>query len=214
MRRPMLEDLLAGPLTDARPADLLDTDDIERLRIPGGLADALVLDGVTVRECLFDGPAGEQLSLRAARLQQVRVAEPQLVAIGGANAQFGDVELVGGRIASLDLHGARLTSVALVGVRLGYVNLRGATLADVVVENCTIDSLDLPAASATRVSFTGTTVKDLDLQGARLADVDLRGLEIGSIGGVEALRGSLISRQQLELLAPTLARALGITVAD
>ena len=209
----MLEGLLTvGELGVAVAADLLDIDDVERLRVPGDLIDGVLLDGLTLRECLLDQPIGEELSVRSARMLQVRIDRPQIVALMGANAQLSDAELAGGRMASLDLHGARLMSVALIGVRIGYVNLRGATLCDVVVEDCTIDTLDMPEATASRVRFDGSTVKDFDLRGARLSDVDLRGLQIGSISGVEALRGSWISPLQLELLAPALARAMGIAV--
>jgi uncharacterized protein YjbI with pentapeptide repeats len=50
--------------------------------------------------------------------------------------------------------------------------------------------------------------------GASLEEVDLSGASLGSIVGVESLRGAIMSDTQLADLAPVLAAQLGITVRD
>ena len=49
---------------------------------------------------------------------------------------------------------------------------------------------------------------------ARLTDVDVRGARIDVVEGLSGLRGTWLTSEQLTLLAPSLAAALGITVTD
>ncbi len=99
-----------------------------------------------------------------------------------------------------------------VGCKLSYVNLRGAELVDVAFTDCTIEELDLVNARLLRVSLPGTRVEHLNVRHSELRDVDLRGARLSAIDGVMELRGAVISAEQLTLLAPLLADALGMTV--
>lgn len=216
-RPPSLEDLDSRRLTPVDVAALADLDDAEGLIVRGsggGPPRRLDWDGLVLQECALDSLAASEVHLESARLRQCRLVEPDVVTIAGASSMWDDVEVRGGRVASLDLHAARLTSLVFSGLRLGYVNLRGCTASDVVFDGCTIDTLDLPGAVAQRVRFVATRADEVELRQARLSDVDLRGLDVGTLGGIEALHGTTISSVQLQMLAPAIARSLGITVDD
>ena len=78
----------------------------------------------------------------------------------------------------------------------------------------TIDEIDLMDASARRGAFDATRVATRNAPGARFADVDLRGAELGSVVGIDGLRGATISALQLQLMAPALAELAGLVVED
>jgi uncharacterized protein YjbI with pentapeptide repeats len=99
------------------------------------------------------------------------------------------------------------------GVKLDFLNLRGATLQDVVFEDCLLGEVDVADASLTDVDFTGR-VDSLSVRNATLARVDLSGATLQTLSGLDHLRGAIISAAQLLDLAPLLADHLGIAVRD
>jgi hypothetical protein len=67
------------------------------------------------------------------------------------------------------------------------------------------------------IPFEGDLQPDEDYERftrAACTEVDLRGATLGITAGWESLRGVTIDSDQLVMLAPFLARHLGITVAD
>lgn len=93
-----------------------------------------------------------------------------------------------------------------------YLNLRGATLADVLFEDCVIETLDLQGARAERLAIDGGAVAELLLSESTLVDVDLRATTLGSVISATALAGATIGLAQALDLAPALAAGLGIDV--
>jgi uncharacterized protein YjbI with pentapeptide repeats len=121
---------------------------------------------------------------------------------------------VSGRIGSLEAYETDWRSVHFIGCKLSFVNLRGAELLDVAFTDCVIEELDLLDTRARRVRIADSRLGHLSLRDGALQDVDLRGARIDSIDGVRHLRGATIDRDQLTLMAPLLADALGIRVED
>ncbi len=77
----------------------------------------------------------------------------------------------------------------------------------------------------TGAEFGGAQLEDLGFAGCDLAGtdvahvrcaglVDLRGSRLDGLRGIASLKGATIGREQLIGLAPTLAVALGLKVAD
>ena len=134
-----------------------------------------------------------------------------LPVVHATRSQWRDVT-VSGRLGSVEAYDGQWRSVHLVGCKISYLNLRGAELVDVAFTDCTIEELDLVNARVRRVALTGTRVEHLNVQHSQLHDLDLRGAQLSAIDGIMDLRGAVIGPEQLTLLAPLLADALGLTV--
>lgn len=194
------------------PRGLQTHTNLELVDISGDLT-GTDLAGIGLSESLLHDVTARALRLRSASLVETRLTRIDAPVLGAASLSLRDVVIEDSRVGSAELHDSTWQSVQVSGCRLGYLNLRGARLTDVRFRDCIIDELDLSSATATRLSFEGTTVRTLTLDGARLADVDLRTLDPGRIDGITGLRGASLRPEQLALLAPALAQALGIHVA-
>jgi uncharacterized protein YjbI with pentapeptide repeats len=191
-------ELAAGAdLESVRYADL----DLPRLDLPDALVESAQLVGVTA----------EVTDLTGARLSEVELERVLLPVVHATRSQWRDVK-VSGRLGSIEAYDAQWRSVHFVGCKLSYVNLRGAELVDVAFTDCTIEELDLVNARLRRVALPRTRVEHLNVQHSELRDVDLRGAQLSAIDGIMDLRGAVVSPEQLTLLAPLLADALGMTV--
>ena len=60
----------------------------------------------------------------------------------------------------------------------------------------------------------GTRIGRLDVAKATLQHTDLRGCTFDEVAGVGSLRGAVVDRDQLALLAPLLASEIGLAVID
>ena len=96
--------------------------------------------------------------------------------------------------------------------RSNLLDLRGATLVNVVFEDCVIDELDLSGAEVRTMRLPGTTIGTLTVEEARLDGLDLTGGRIAR-ARVGSLRGATVTPAQLLDLAPLLAAHLGIEVS-
>lgn len=209
---PQISPVRLGHLEPGSEADLRSGDDVEALLLEDVAVDHLDLTGVTIRESHLVGLAAGEAELRSARFLETRLERVNIPVLRGSRGSWHDVVVDGGRIGAAELYDCSWQSVHLIGCKLGYVNLRGAKLRDVLFTDCTIEELDVAQATATRVAFAGTTIGRLDVRDATLTNVDLRGAELGGVDGIASLRGATIDSYQLTLLAPLLAKDLGLKV--
>lgn len=95
------------------------------------------------------------------------------------------------------------------------MNLRGGRITDVVFADCALEEVDFGGATLTRVRFPGSTLRDVRLDDATMDRVDLReAADLHLRLGPTSLAGLVVDSAQLVALAPTFARALGVTVTD
>jgi uncharacterized protein YjbI with pentapeptide repeats len=165
-----------------------------------------LLDCALVR-CRADG-----LQLRRARFAEALVADLQATTIDLAESVWRDSLVTGGRIGAAVASNAKLMRVRFRGVKLDFLNLRGATLQDVVFQDCLLGEVDATDARLTDVDFSGSRVDILGVRNATLARVDLSRAALQTLSGLEHLRGAIVSAAQLTDLAPLLADHLGIVV--
>ena len=198
--RARLDDVTAGRRADLFQARLIGLDGDVDLSFAG-------LEEVRI-------PAAElgSLSLRGATLVDVDIESLRAVEVVARDASFRRVRIVGGRIGTLDLAGARIAELELRDVRIDYARFASAELEDVIVADCVIRALDLPQARLSRVAFDGSRADEVDPRGMRASDLDLRGLDALSIMDPLALRGATLTEEQVRLLAPAFAAAVGIDV--
>ncbi|MEA5454837.1 pentapeptide repeat-containing protein [Sinomonas sp. JGH33] len=212
--RPRLSELRLDRLEAGFAGDVEAGARIEGLAFDGAdLADR-GLAGITFVECLLRDVSLHNADLTGASFVETRMERLSAPVLSAQRSRFRDAEIEGSRIGSAELYDGAWDGTLVRGCKLGFVNLRGAKLADVLFEDCVIEELDLGRANAARVAFDGCTIDSLDVTGAELAHVDLRGSRIGRIGGIEGLRGAIVSPFQAAELAEALAEHLGIAVQD
>ncbi|GAA5154608.1 pentapeptide repeat-containing protein [Nocardioides marinquilinus] len=210
---PAVDEPVLGDLADGDPAELTRDADLYAVRYAGHERpdDDVELASARLDTVAVEALRAETLDLRGARLGDVVLGRLDVTTLRAARGRWRGVR-VSGRLGVLEAYESELQSVRLVGCRLGYVNLRSAELTDVVLTDCVVDELDLGSAVLRRVALERTRVAGLDVQHAELHDVDLRGAELSTVAGLEGLRGATVSEQQLTLLAPLLAAAIGLHV--
>lgn len=165
-------------------------------------------------DCCLTRCRAEGLLLRRARFVETLVVDLKAVTVDLTESVWRDSMLTGGRLGVAAAPGAQLTRVRFRGAKVDFLNLRGATLQDVVFEDCTLGEIDATEASLTDVDFPGSRVDVLGVRGATLARVDLSGATLQTLSGLDHLRGAIVSAAQLIDLAPLLADHLGIVVRD
>lgn len=159
------------------------------------------------------GAAAGHVDITGATFVDVAVDQLRAMALVARDGSWRNVELTGGRIATLDGLRARWDSVVMRGAHIDYLSLPSAELRDVLFVDCTFGSIDLPEARLTRVAFEGCRVDEVDTRGLRGDDLDLRGLEALAFTDVRALTGAWLQPRQAELHAAALAQALGIRIS-
>jgi uncharacterized protein YjbI with pentapeptide repeats len=198
---------------DALPDGALRTGDVlEAVRAGSGLQVPDAVYDVVITESVLEG-----VDLRGRRLAGLRCMD----------VRFESCDLAGAV-----LEGASLTRVAFVRCRMTGTVLSGAELQDVQITGGTADLLALRMATANGFAITDTSLREADFYEATLeasrisgcdltsADVtrvtvpelDLRGSRLEALIGPSALRGAVISEDQLFGLAGALAAEAGITV--
>lgn len=159
------------------------------------------------------------VDLRESRLRGVRLVD---VKASSLEASSGDwrgshlrrVLLSGCRLTGLVLSEAKLEDVTFRGCKLDYANLRFAELTRVTFEDCVLVDTDCQGMRCEESRFTGCRMHGTDFSKAELDGADLRGSDLRLTGGVEALRGAVVSTSQVIDLAIPLAAAAGISVRD
>jgi uncharacterized protein YjbI with pentapeptide repeats len=114
----------------------------------------------------------------------------------------------------MDLSQSQLRDVTFADCKLDDTNLRLAKLISVRFGDSVLVTADFGAAQLEQVAFADCDLRAADLSNARCAQVDLRTARLDGLKGIGSLRGATIGVDQLVGLAPGLAHALGLTVAD
>jgi uncharacterized protein YjbI with pentapeptide repeats len=204
----VLRGLATGDPGDLRAGEQRDGERFEHVRLDAADLEDLVLDGCEVT----DGQ-GDEVRLDRSRLLESVLDRIAVTSWSAKGSTWRDVRLTGSRIGAAEWYDGEWRGVELIGCRIGYCNLAGSRLQDVRFTDCVVDELDLRAAEARRVAFDGCRIGTLSVADARLEHVDLTGVELAGVDRADGLRGAVLDEEQLVLLAPLLADALGIRVA-
>jgi len=137
-------------------------------------------------------------------------------------------------LSNRELRGERLHRCVFTRCRMTGFQVPEGTLSDVRFTDCRVDLAAMRFASLERVAFEGCVLRELDLTEARLADVrfegcdlrlaefggaraarlELRGCEVEGLGGVDGLRGALVTWPDAVGLLGPLVAAAGLVVLD
>ncbi len=179
----------------------------EELDLGGRTAVAVSFRECRFVRCGFDGAGLVRSSWSTCLLQDVHA-----VTVDVADSTWREVIVDGARIGAFSGPGARLTHVRIRGGKIDYLGLAGGRARDVVIEDCVIGELDLGDAEVRNLAIRGGAVERLDVNSARLTGLDLRRTRLGTVLGIDGLRGAVVAPDQLLELAPMLAVHLGIRI--
>jgi len=159
------------------------------------------------------------VNLAETRLSGVRLVDVSGSSLEGSNADWRGAHMrrvlfSGCRFTGLILSEAKFEEVTFRDCKLDYVNFRFAELNRVSFEDCVLTEADFQGARCEFSSFYSCRMEATDFSKAELEGVDLRGSELRLAGGVEALKGTVVSTSQVIDLAIPLAQAAGISVLD
>lgn len=118
------------------------------------------------------------------------------------------------RLTGFQVPEGTLTDVRFTQCRVDLAALRFASLERVVFEDCVLRELDLTEARLQDVLFAGCDLHAAEFGGARASRLELRGCEVEGLGGVDGLRGALMTwPDAMDLLGPLVAAA-GLILLD
>lgn len=118
------------------------------------------------------------------------------------------------RMTGFQVPEGTLTDVRFTDCRIDLAGLRFASLERVVFEGCVLRELDLTEARLQDVRFDGCDLRLAEFGGARASRLELRGCEVEGLGGVDGLRGALVTwADAVGLLGPLVEHA-GLVVLD
>jgi uncharacterized protein YjbI with pentapeptide repeats len=105
-----------------------------------------------------------------------------------------------------------LRSVAFTDCALDDANLRHGTIESVAFTASSLVDSDFSDAKLTDVTFDRGNLRHAQFSHAKCERVDLRGARLEELRGAAALSGATIAPEQLVVLAPALAVAVGLVV--
>ncbi len=201
---PELASFVAGRLEAGGDYEGLAFDDVDL----GGQAAV----GAFFRECRFTRCGMDAAGLARTSWSTCLLDGAHGVTVDLADSTWREVIVRDARIGALSGPGASLTHVRIRGGKIDYLGLAGSRLRDVAIEDCVVGELDLGGAEVRNLAIRGGAVERLDVNGARLTGLDLRRTRLGTVSGVDGLRGAVFAPDQLLELAPLLAAHLGIRI--
>ena len=178
----------------------------------GGDLTDVDLSGASLMECVLDAVTLTDTGLRGARIVDSLVSASFATSLVAARSTWRRVRIENARWGSAELFDSEFESVTLHGGKIDFLNLRGAKLTDVLIEDAQITELDLAAFVGTRVAVRNCRIETIDFTRATCLDVDLRESTFSRVVGIQGMRGTILSEEQLADFAPVMAGLLGIRV--
>jgi len=189
-------------------------------------------DGEAFSEGEIIGASGVDAHLAAVRSTEVVLRDPDFTGSVLVDAAFRDTVLANARLANATLRGGSLTRVLVDGGRLTGLNVAETEIQDCVWRGCGADMASFRHTKLERTTFQDCSLREADFMGARgdwvrFHDCDLRGASfvhaqftnsefrrcrMDGIEGIEGLRGTSMELEQMLVLAPALAHALGVSL--
>ena len=218
-RRPQLKPPALSPLNlpeleEGDPASLEGEGRCERARFTDVDVSGRDLSGIEFSECELLRPIAHETRLRGARFVETRIERMLAPALDAPGCTLRDVELTGSRLGAVELHDAEVRQLVVEDSRIDWLNLRGGRMHDVVFRRCRFGELDLVGLAAERVAFEECGADSVRFRDAVLRHADLRGLEMGSVSGLEGMKGTVITPEQSMRLTPAFAEHFGLMVAE
>lgn len=165
-------------------------------------------------EALFEGVEAESTDLAKTGIIDSMIHKCNLSASKLTESSFQRVEISDTRMSGIDWYDSILKDVQFTNCKLDLANFRATKFKNVIFNDCVLTGADLQAAELVNVIFDSCDINEMDVNGCKLKNVDLRSSTFTVIKGTNALKGAVMSRQQLIMLAPIFANEVGIKIED
>lgn len=126
--------------------------ELSAVRVKGLIGPVSAAHGRIV-DARIDDASVDRFDLTGTALTDVAIRDLRATELLAREGSWRSVEIIGGRIATLDASRASWDGIRLQGLRVDYLSLASADVGDLMVIDCQIGSLDLPQARANRVAF-------------------------------------------------------------
>ena len=203
---------LAGDLP-AVPVELADDEVWEGQQVSGSFA------GVTAGHVDIDGCRLNAVMFTGADIDRLRLVDTVLEDCELSGAAFSRLSVTrvvfrGCRLSGVILSGAELTDVRFEGCKLDGANLRMTSWQRTVFDGCVMTGSDFREAQLATTRFERCDLTRADFTKAALPGVHLAGSTLADVQGGEALRGVVITSDQVVPLALAIFSSLGISIDD
>jgi uncharacterized protein YjbI with pentapeptide repeats len=204
----------AASLDIAEVRQLATEASLTSVRLVGTDASGLRAPNMSIEEAVL-----EKASLLEARLEKLGLMDVELKACDLSAARcsessFMRVRIVGGRMTGVDLNQGTLTDVVFEDCKLDMANFRAAKLTRVRFVDCSLVEADFQMAELTDVEFQNCHLEKVEFHQCKLKNVDARTSQLLDIRGWQSLKGLTIDPIQATVIAPQLAAAMGLVIAE
>ncbi|MCB2411892.1 hypothetical protein LGT39_03395 [Demequina sp. TTPB684] len=201
-------------LDQADARDLVGRAVLDGLRLDGANLDGTSAAQVRLLECALVDCRADALDLPGVTAVDVYVGGLQAQTLSCRNGEWRDATWAEVRIGAVSADGCEFTDFTVRDSRIDLLSLRDTRIRRLTVRHCRIDTLDLSMATVEDLTVLGGTVGEVLTEESRMTRVDLSNTTLGAVGHPGSLRGMMLSRPQIEDIAPALAAHLGIAAKD
>jgi len=201
-------------LTAATVRDLVGRAVLDGVRLDGADLSGVSVAQVRMLECALVDCTADSAELPGVTRVDVYVGGLKAETLSFKGSDWRDATWAEMRVGALLVDGGELTDVTIRDSRIDLESLRGTRIRRLTLSNCRVDTLDVSMATIDDLAVVGGSVGELLSDGARMARLDVSDTALGAIGHPASLRGLVLSKAQIDDIAPALAAHLGIEVRD
>ncbi|WP_241727208.1 pentapeptide repeat-containing protein, partial [Dietzia sp. SLG310A2-38A2] len=203
---------LRPPRSDLEPDGLWDGVRATAADAPSPDEGTALIGGAEIRESSLEGIRLSSARADSLRLTDVVVSSCDLSGMVADGATFTRVRFLGCRLTGMVLSDAKLTDVSFEDCHADMINLRMARLQRVRLSSTRCRQADLLEARVADLSTDGADLRGATLDRATFTAADLRGADLEDVRGASALRGAIISPEQVLGVGLALIGEAGIRV--
>ncbi|MEO6125057.1 MAG: pentapeptide repeat-containing protein [Ilumatobacteraceae bacterium] len=206
---PRIDDLPA--VTDS--ADLIDEQHWNKLRVTADLS-AQRFDLIEITECRIVGARLSRLDLDGVRIRDTVFEDCDLAGALMQDAALTRVVFSNCRLSGLILNSSRLRDVRITDCKADQLSLRMGSAERLWCERVLLQNVDLYQSQLVLTRLFDCDLTNGEFSNVRFDDVQLHGSRLDAVRGVEHMRGATIDADQMHDFAAALLAAHRVTVTD
>lgn len=194
-------------------AELVDEQHWSKLRVTSDLSGHR-LDLIEISECRIVGARLSQLDLDGVRVRDTVFEDCDLSGALLQDASLTRVTFSNCRLSGLMLNSSKLRDVRISDCKADQLSMRMGTTERSWFERVLLQGADFYQAQLTLTRVLDCDLTDAEFSNVRLDDVHLHGTRLDAIRGIEYMRGATIDSDQMHDFAAALLAAHRVTVDD
>ena len=175
---------------------------------------ALQAPNMNIDEAILERNIFVEANLEKVHLSDAHIQNTDLSAARCSEGSFIRVACTNARMPGIDLNRAVIKDATFTDCKFDIANFRFATLRRVAFVNCSFTDTDFQAAKFHDVTFSDCILEKTIFDNCVIKNADLRTSQLLDIRGWQSLQGAMVDAAQVVSIAPQLAHALGLQIAD